>query len=336
MHEQTAPVQRLWAKSLLVCLLGLGLSAFGWTREFLFVSIEGPSAASTEIHGINDRGQVVGTFRDSSGTHGLVCTPPVDVPCAPPFLTSLDLWFNGAKAVSTQVQAITTTGRMAGFFLDVTGASHGFLCAGFPTNLACHQVDVTIDHVPMADTLILGLQEQGQFVGSYRDAQSRIHGYLSTESSVTRIDVPGALATVVAGVATTSGTTTTTIVGFFLDAKFGMHGFLCLLPVSQTCFTLFDVTLNGVPQAMTQATGISTQQIVGSFRDPGGRAHGFLCVLPITPACFTQLNARNGAHTQILGLNDRGQVVGHFGDRSGIQRGFIAAIPALSSEQWVP
>ncbi len=79
-------------------------------------------------------------------------------------------------------------------------------------------MDVTIDHVPMADTLILGLQEHDQFVGSYRDAQARIHGYLATEGNFIRIDVPGALATVVAGVATASGKTTATIVGFFLDA----------------------------------------------------------------------------------------------------------------------
>ncbi len=316
---------------LLVCLLGLGFSALGWTTEFLFIPIDGPSASSTEMHGINNTGQLVGTFHDAKGTHGLACTPPVDALCSSLFLTPLDLWFNGAKAVSTQIQGITTTGRMAGFFLDGTGESHGFLCIGFPANLECHQVDVTIDHVLMADTLILGLQEQGQFVGSYRDAQSRIHGYLSTEGNFTPIDVPGALATVVVGVATTSGKTTTTIVGFFLDATFSMRGFLCLLPVSQTCFTLFDVTLNGVPQAMTQATGISDQQIVGWFRDPGGHAHGFLCTLPVMAACFIQLDALNGIHTQILGINDRGQIVGHFSHASGGQRGFIANLPPWMS-----
>ena len=324
----------------LSCVVALNLALvpmpLAWSTELAVTPVDGPSASATELHGITHTGQLVGTFRDAQGIHGLVCTPPVDAVCAPPFLTPLNLWFKGAKAVSTQVQGLTTAGQMAGFFLDVTGASHGFLCGGFPTNLDCHQVDVTIDHVLMADTLILGLQEQGQFVGSYRDAQSRIHGYLSTEGSVTRIDVPGALATVVAGVATTSGKTTATIVGFFLDATFSMHGFLCLLPVSETCFTLFDVTLNGVPQAMTQATGINQQQIVGSFRDPSGQAHGFLCVWPVTSVCFTQLDARNGAHTEILGLNDRGQVVGHFRDTTGRQHGFTTMAPGAGSAGRLP
>ena len=306
--------------------LALVLVPLAWSTELVVVPVEGPSASATELHGITHTGQLVGTFRDVTGTHGLVCTPPVDALCPPPFLTPLDLWFNGAKAVSTQIQGMTDTGRLAGFFLDVTGASHGFLCAGFPTNLDCHQVDVTIDHVLMTNTLILGIQEPDQFVGSYRDVQSRIHGFLYTDGSFSPIDVPGALATVVSGM-TTSGNTTR-IVGFFVDVKLESHGFLCVLPLSQNCFTIFDVTLNGVPQAMTQATGINQQQLVGSFRDPGGQAHGFLCVLPITSACFTQLDVRDGAHTEILGLNDRGQVVGRYRDQSGGQRGFIT--PRLS------
>ena len=139
--------------------------------------------------------------------------------------------------------------------------------------------------------------------------------------------MPGALATVVSGIATTTAKIAATIVGFFVDHKFGDHGFLCQLPVSQHCFTTFDVTLNGVPQAMTQAAGINNDQIVGSFRDPGGNAHGFLCVLPVSAGCFMQLDALHGAHTQILGLNDRGQIVGHYRETSGRQRGFTAMMP---------
>ncbi len=112
-----------------------------------------------------------------------------------------------------------------------------------------------------------------------------------------------------------------------------MHGFLCTLPVSPLCFTRFDVTLNGIPQSMTQATGINTQQLVGSFRDPGGQAHGFLCVLPVTSACFTHLDARDGMHTEILGFNDRGQLVGHFRDPTGLQHGFTTMAPGASHAQ---
>ena len=321
-----------WCRCLVPCFFVLGLelalTPLIWATEFAVGPVEGPSASATELHSINHTGQLVGTFLDTKGTHGLICTPPLDTPCAPQFLTPLDLWFNGSKAVSTQVQGITTAGQMAGFFMDVTGESHGFLCTGFPANLNCRQVDVTIDHVLMANTLILGLHEQGQFVGSYRDSQSRIHGFLATDGSYTRIDVPGALATVVSGLATTSAKITATIVGFFVDTKFGIHGFLCQLPVSQNCFNTFDVTLNGVPQAMTQAAGLNNQQIVGSFRDPGGNAHGFLCRLPVHPGCFMQLDARSGTQTHILGLNDRGQIVGHFRETSGRQRGFFAMAPA--------
>lgn len=322
--------------SILTCLLALGGANSVEAIEFAVVPVEGPNASTTEIHGINNAGQLVGTFQDSKGTHGLVCTPPGEAPCAPQFLTPLDLWFNGAKAVAVQAHNITTAGQIAGFFVDFMGESHGFLCTGFPANLTCQQVDITIDQVRMANTLILGIQAQGQFVGSYRDAQSRIHGFLFTDGNFIRIDVPSALATVVSGMATASGSATATIAGFFMDATFGLHGFLCQLPVSQHCFTTFDVTVNGVPQAMTQAVGINHDQIVGSFRDPGGNAHGFLCVLPVSAGCFTQLDAQNGTHTHILGLNDWGQIVGDYRDTSGRQHGFTAMVPSAFSAGRVP
>ena len=330
------PRSRPCALSCVVALsLALLLIPLAWSTELVVVPVDGPSASATELHGITHTGQLVGTFWDVKGAHGLLCTPPLDAPCSQQSVSALDLWFNGVKAVSTQIQSITTGGRLAGFFADGKGASHGFLCTGFPANLDCHQVDVTIDSVVMANTLILGIDEQGQFVGSYRDVQSRIHGYLYADGSFSRIDVPGALATVVSGITTTSGKTIR-IVGFFVDMKLASHGFLCVLPVSQHCFTIFDVTLNGVPQAMTQATGITQQELVGSFRDPGGQAHGFLCVLPITSACFTQLDVRDGAHTEILGVNDRGQLVGRFRDPTGLQHGFTTMAPSVGSAGQLP
>lgn len=318
-------------RSRLSCLVLLGLIplmyvTLAWSTEWIVVPIEGPSASATELHGITHPGQLVGTFWDVRGAHGLLCTPPLDAPCSPHDLSTLDLWFNGFKAVSTQIQSINTAGQMAGFFLDVKGASHGFLCAGFPRNLDCHQVDVAIDSVVMANTLILGLDEQGQFVGSYRDSRTQIHGFLFTSGSFLRIEVPGALATLASGVTAESATATTTIVGVFMDAKWGTHGFLCQLPLSQTCFITFDVTLNGVLQSMTQVTGMNRSHVVGSFVDHAGNAHGFLCPLPVNPECFTQVDVLYGNNTHVLGINGRGQMVGHYRDQSGRQRGFITGM----------
>ena len=316
-----SPTRRMHV--LLTCFLQLVGVIQAWAADFLVTPLDGPGASATEIHSSSNTGQLVGTFWGGRGAHGLLCTPPLDAPCSHPYLSALDLWFNGFKAVSTQIQSLTTGGQMAGFFVDVKGANHGFLCAGFPANPDCHQVDVAIDSVVMANTLILGIDEQGQFVGSYRDSRTRIHGFLFTSGSLIRIDVPDSRATVVSGVATASGTAPTTIVGFFVDAKFGTHGFLCQLPVSQNCFTIFDVTLNGVPQAMTQTAGMNKTQIVGSFLDNAGNAHGFVCQLPLHPECFIQVDALHGVNTQVLGINDRGQLVGHYRDQSGRQRGFI-------------
>src|SRR5262249_10149855 len=153
----------------------------------------------------------------------------------------------------------------------------------------------------MANTLILGIQDHGQYVGSYRDAQARTHGFLSEDGHFVRIDVPGALATVVSGLATTNGTTA--LVGSFVDNTLELHSFLCELPVRRACFTPFDVTLNGVRQTTTQAGDLNQQLIVGSFRDAAGHAHGFVCRLPVSARCFLQLDVQNGTDTHLLGIN---------------------------------
>src|SRR5262249_27887154 len=105
--------------------LALVLMPLAWSTALVVVRVAGRSASATELHGITHTGQLVGTFWDVRGAHGLLCTPPLEAPCSPQYLSALDLWFNGFKAVSTQIQSITTGGRMAGFFVDAKGASHG-------------------------------------------------------------------------------------------------------------------------------------------------------------------------------------------------------------------
>jgi hypothetical protein len=78
------PRPRLFVLSCVVALgLELVLMPLARSAELAVVSVEGPSASATELHGINHIGQLVGAFRDAKGIHGLICTPPVDTLCAP-------------------------------------------------------------------------------------------------------------------------------------------------------------------------------------------------------------------------------------------------------------
>jgi uncharacterized membrane protein len=59
-------------------------------------TLDGPGAAGTQLHGINDRGQIVGIFEDSAGTlHGLrldgADATTIEAPGARPHTTAYDI-----------------------------------------------------------------------------------------------------------------------------------------------------------------------------------------------------------------------------------------------------
>jgi probable HAF family extracellular repeat protein len=89
-----------------------------------FTPIDVPGATDTTASGINERGQIVGVYRDAGGvdcpTTGVGCHgflldegafTPIDVP----------------GTAGTQAGAINRRGQIVGFFIDTTGTFHGFL-----------------------------------------------------------------------------------------------------------------------------------------------------------------------------------------------------------------
>jgi probable HAF family extracellular repeat protein len=57
----------------LCCLLTLGLlPSCVFATSYTFVAIDVPNALSTNPTGVNDQGQIVGTYTDASGTHGFL------------------------------------------------------------------------------------------------------------------------------------------------------------------------------------------------------------------------------------------------------------------------
>jgi len=311
---------------LCVALVALGLvggTPAAWSRDLQVRVLEAPPGQSIELHAVSPAGQLGGEIKDQQGTHGLLCP----LPCNPQAMRPIDLWFNGEKAVSTQIRSMAVLEQIVGSFGDRKGDSHGFVCGGVSSTLRCRQIDVMINEAIMTDTLILGMQEQGDLVGSYRDKQAKIHGFLLHNDSFQTVEVPQAIATVVTAIGPSPARNAPTLTGFFVDAGFAIHGFLCQLPIRPQCFRSFDVTLDGVPQTMTHPVGFTRMQIVGSFRDKAGDSHGFQCRLPVRPECFIQLDVSNGKNTEIFGTNEQGQLVGQYYDSTGRPRAFVAQAP---------
>lgn len=312
--------------ALCVALVALGLAGVApeaWSRDLHVTVIHPPPGQSIEVHAVSPTGQLGGEIKDQQGTHGLLCT----VPCDSQHMRPIDLWFNGEKAVSTHIRSMVAKEQIAGSFVDKKGASHGFVCGGVSSVLRCRQIDVTMNGALMTDTLVLGMQEQGVMVGSYRDKQAKIHGFLLRNDRFENVEVPQAVATVVTAFDPTSAGHAPTLTGFFVDAGFAIHGFLCELPIRPQCFRSFDVTLDGVPQTMTHPVGFTRTQIVGSFRDKAGESHGFQCRLPVRPDCFIRLDVPNGENTEIFGANEQGQLVGQYYDSTSRPHAFLAQTP---------
>src|SRR5215831_9467054 len=122
-----------------------------------------PSFGTTPT-GINNAGQIVGTYFDSAHTtHSFLYDPSTGSD------TTID---DPLGAGGTQATGINNAGQIVGYFTDVNGGVHGFIDSG--------GVFTTVDE-PSATgfTRILGINDLGQIVGTYVDA-SGTHGFVGT------------------------------------------------------------------------------------------------------------------------------------------------------------
>src|SRR5262249_18279188 len=135
---------------------------------FTFVSL--PGAAT----GINDIGQLVGSFNDGAGTHGFVGTNGL--------LRTIDVPGNQGSTIAND---INNAGHVVGFFADIRGY-HGFL----DTN----GVLTRIDFPGIDGTQAYGINDAGQIVGcslTFNCNGPGGHGFLDTNGVFTAFEFPG-------------------------------------------------------------------------------------------------------------------------------------------------
>lgn len=298
-------------RSLLVLLPLLGMSSTARAAPFTFTQIDVPGALGTAAYGMNDAGQIVGTYADADSPE---CVTTF-VGCRGFLLdsgafTSIDV----PGAATTFGQGVNDDGKIVGFFGRdageiAGGMNHGFLLdAGVFT-----QIDAPGTTTGQVFTSALSINDRGQIWGTFDDdpeADLTRHGFLlEEEGGFTRVDPPGSTATSHGGI-NDGGQ----IVGVFLDAGGAFHGFL----LDGGAFTQFDV-----PGAVdTSAEGINDRgQIVGQlFTDRPGQPRGFL----LDDGVFTPIDVPGAIYTIADDINDRGQIVGQFQDAQGVIHGFLA------------
>jgi probable HAF family extracellular repeat protein/VCBS repeat-containing protein len=127
----------------------------------------------TYAYGINDTGQVVGSFRHDGNTHGFLMNGDV--------FTQLDM----PGATATIPDGINNAGQIVGTFTDARG-THGFLMDGDRFT----QLDVP----GATSTHARDINDVGQIVGTLIDAAGP-HGFLMEGDAFAIFNIPGSAGT---------------------------------------------------------------------------------------------------------------------------------------------
>jgi len=167
----------------------------------------------------------------------------------------------------------------------------------------------TIDPAGSSATFAQGVNNAGQIVGNFNDAQNVSHGFLrSSAGAYTTFDFPGATGTYAADINSAGQ-----IIGTYTDSAFNTHSYL----LSGGAFS--PLIYPGSVQ--TLAYGINTAgQIVGGYVDSSQNRHGFL----LSGGVYSTVDVPGAAdNVGAFGINAAGHIVGVSGDANSVYGGYL-------------
>jgi len=140
--------------------------------SFSYTTIDYPSATCTSAWSINNSGQIVGQYCDSTGLrHGFLYSAGT--------FTSMDF----PNSNQTYPYGINNSGSVVGIWIDQQQVTHGFLYqAGTYTSL---------DYAGATYTYAFGINDDNQISGYYGDAQRGQHGFQYQAGNFISFDYPG-------------------------------------------------------------------------------------------------------------------------------------------------
>jgi probable HAF family extracellular repeat protein len=185
-----------------------------------YVRLDVPGAVTSQAFDINDRGQVVGYYGVAGGkVQGFLRDRSGDI-------TTVDV----PGAAGTQPFDMYNRGQVVGLFLDAAPGADGTVppntIHGFVWSKGSFR---TIDVPGATGSGALDINDRGEIVGGYQDAQGRTHGFRLRKGVFTTIDPPGAVdvpgspgfaATAPFGISNRGQ-----VVGQYADAQ-GLHAYL--------------------------------------------------------------------------------------------------------------
>jgi uncharacterized membrane protein len=220
-----------------------------------YKSVDFPKVPEQSAFGVNDSGQMVGEYLDSSGVyHGWELNGGK--------FTTIDVPFAGATGTGTN--GINDSGEIAGGWNGSGISQHGFTLIG--------GTYTSFDYPGAIETYAWSLNNNGDIVGYWVDTSGELHGFVLSGETYTSLDPPGSVWTVPSGIDdagdVVGGYCTTSECTENLD---GVQGFLW----SGGVFTTFTIPgATGTALAAINDKGV----ILGAYYDAAGFEHGFLAV----------------------------------------------------------
>jgi uncharacterized membrane protein len=271
--------------------IGVGDTLATQASSYIFTSVDIPTSSGqfgfTTLDDINDRGGIVGGF--TAGPVGFLLdekTPFTDIACP-------------GAINSTAPKSMNKRGEMAGFCFT-GGRLHGF----FRDKKGLYTL---LDFPRAMLTEAIGINDDGQVVGDYRDSAGRFHGFFWDAGLFLTFDVPFPEATLTAPNAINN---VGQIVGFYFDNHVTetfpnghAHGFL----YDNGFFSSFDVP--GATETLPLDIN-DHGQTVGVYGDSDSIPHSFL----LEDGHFTSIEVPfpHVVFTDVSGMNNRGQIVGRY------------------------
>lgn len=302
------------------------------TSSPLFTTLRYPGANITKPTGINNVGQMVGTF-------SLPCLPGCGLLTAQGFLYSSGTFFairdpnatcTGGYVSSnchTLPDGINDAGQISGLYTDCSSArgckGHGFLYS--------NQTYTTLDYPGAAFTSAWGLNNHGQVVGQgcvgnpSPPPAYTCHDFVYSSGTFTDVQGLNGYNTATSSIEPYAINDAGDIVGEYDDPAGNTHGFLY---TSSGSFSVLDGPLcspSSPGDCVTIAWGINNQgRIVGEYPDSGFNDHGYLYHGGIYTT-VDPLGISNKYGSTAFGINDAGDVVGQYWTGSSSTAGFEAS-----------
>ena len=215
-------------------------------------------AAGTQVNGINEVGQIVGSYRTSpypefgflrgflwsqGGEITLIDIPGVEFFTVPSAINEKGEIVGGASSTpfvhpfyrssNGEFTSFDVPGALAGISAGINGKSEvvGIYFDGkFQTHgfyRSSRGQITTIDPPGSVLTVFIAISEKGVIVGSYLDANNVYHGFShSRDGAFTQIDIPGAANTKYGGTSVNAIGEEREIAGNYTDVTGKVHGFV--------------------------------------------------------------------------------------------------------------